>query len=190
MWLVPLFKNAVAQKDSLAIDDHGKYIYYKVVNQNANSGDIAYEHAQLFFKTVYDKSTLKLISHDDKNTSLVGEGGFLVSKKLSVAKHDDGRITCKIFVEIKEGKYRYWFTDFEFTPYDRDRYNNYVPVNSLVIDMEKAKKRYPDTDVDHYLDECAKFAQQIGNKLQQYIIGIPKAKADTGKKVIHIDKVF
>lgn len=186
---VCLGKIAIAQKDSLAFDDRGKYIYYKVVNVANNNADALFGKALVFFKSAFDKNTLKLTSQDGKAASLTGEGYFLVSKKLSMAKHDDGKITCKVTIEIKDSKYRYWLTDFVFTPYQRDRYNNMVPQLGLDVDMEKANKQYDKADVEHYLDECGAFSKRVGKKLEQFMVEAPKAKKDTvAKKVISINK--
>lgn len=183
------FHSTMAQKDSLAFDDQGKYTYYKLVNAGNNTADVLYARALVFLKSAYSKNTLKLAGQNVKDKHLGGEGILLVSKKSSLAKHDDGRINCKLNIDVKEGKYRYWFTDFVFTPYTRDRNNNFVPVPSQEIDMEKAATKFDNKDVDHYLDECGKFAKQVGAELQKYMVAAPIAKKDTVvKKVIHIDK--
>jgi hypothetical protein len=187
--LVLVGKMATAQKDSLAFDDHGKYIYYKVVNAGANNANVLYTRAESFLKAAYDKTTLKLLSQDVNAKSLIGEGNVMVAKTGSLSKHNDGRITCKLNVEVKDMKYRYWFTDFVYTPYKLDRYNNYVPEIGLDVEMEKAAKRLSQKDTDHYLDECARFARQMGAKLQLYMAAAPVVKKDTvAKKVISINK--
>ena len=186
---IALCKIAAAQKDSLATDEHGKYIYYKVVNSGSAASTVLYNRALDFFTNAYDKNTLKLISQDTKTMSLSGEAIFMVSKKSAIAKHDDGRINCKVVVEVKDSRYRYWFTDFVFTPYVRDRYNNYVPQTGFDIPIEKAESKYDKKDITHYLDECAAFAKTAGKKLEQYMHGMPVAKKDTvAKKVISINK--
>jgi hypothetical protein len=182
-------KIAIAQKDSLAVDEHGKYIYYKVVNSGTNTADVLYARASAFFKTAYDKNTLKLIKEGAKAMALIAEGNIMVSKSGSIAKHNDGRVVCKLTVEIKDSKYRYWLTDFVYTPYERDRYNNYVPKAGVDITLEKADNLIEKKDLDHYLDECAKFSKRVGAKLQQAMAAIPVAKKDTvAKKVISINK--
>ncbi|MBW4890789.1 DUF4468 domain-containing protein [Mucilaginibacter sp. HMF5004] len=182
-------KMAMAQKDSLALDDHGKYIYYKVVTAANNSAGVLYARALTSIKRSADGRRLKLLSEDAKNTSFVCDGNFLVSKVTSLAKHDDGGITCKLNCEVKDGKYRYWFTDFVFTPYMRDRYNSYVPQIGLDIPIEKIEKKYDKKDVDHFMDECAAFAIGKGRLLEGYMQAEPVAKKDTvTKKVITINK--
>ena len=188
---VVVAKLALAQKDSLAFDDHGKYIYYKVVNAAAGTNaNVLYGRCLAWFNATADKKTLKLTKPDAGNTACAGGGVFTVSKKGSLGKHEDGGVTYKLFVEIKDGKYRYWFTDFVYTPYQRDRYNNYVPVAGLEIPIEKADTKEDKKDVEHYLDECAAFAIRTGKKLEQYMAQQPQAaKKDTvAKKVIRINQ--
>ncbi len=181
-------KASIAQKDSLAIDDHGKYIYYKVVNLEKYNADTLYSRAQYFFKNGYDKNTLKLAVQDNKNTSITGLGAFPVSKRSGLARHQDGAVSYKLIVEVKGTKYRYWLTDFIFTPYHRDRYNNYIADNGLVIPFEVLGKKISSKDMDDYFDQTAAFSKQLGDKLKQYMLQGNLLKKDASPKVISINK--
>jgi len=187
---IALFETASAQKDSLAFDEHGKYIYYKVV---ANKGDanVLMVRGLDFFSMPYNRDEFKITAKDANTHTFEVKGFFVVSKASSLAKHDDGKIAYTFNVETKDQKYRYWVTGFVFTPYYKDRYDNIVPQPGVDIPMEEITKKVETRDANHYLDECAKFAKQVGGKLQQYMItaSVPKAKKDTvGKKVIDTKK--
>jgi hypothetical protein len=179
---------AVAQKDSLAFDEHGKYIYYRVVNQGKDDAAVLYHRALDFTKKAYDANALKSSILDEKSTTIDGGGYFTVSKALSLAKHEDGRILYKLHIEIKGQKYRYWLTGFAFIPYIKDRYNNMVPQPGVEIPMEDISKKAEARDAAHYLDECAAFSKKLGAKLKQYMDAEPVAKKDDGKKVIDTKK--
>ncbi len=179
---------ADAQKDSLAVDDHGKLVYYKVVNSGTVIADVLYARALAFAKS-YDKNVLKITKQDAKAMTMVAEGAIPVAKSGSLSKHTDGAVSCKLNIEVKDSKYRYWFTDFVYTPYERDRYNNYVPKAGMDVALEKADKQLEKKDISHYLDESAMFSRQTGAKLQQYMAAKAVAKKDTtSKKVISISK--
>jgi hypothetical protein len=83
--------SASAQADSLVIDENNKYIYYQVVEQPASSADSLQARAIVFAKKAFTTSKLKF-KDSDKGT-IRATGGVLVSKKSSVAMHEDARIT-------------------------------------------------------------------------------------------------
>jgi hypothetical protein len=184
-----LFKTATAQKDSLAFDEHGKYIYYKVVGMDKYSADTLYKRSLSFFKNYVDSKTLKLTEQDAKDGNLTGTG-FLVVYKPSLAKHPDAQIGYQFKMEIKDGKYRYWLTDFVFKPYYRDRYNNYVTDNNIEVPLEKTSKNFSEKDRNHYLDEAALYAREMGDRLKVALARNPVTviKKEPAKKVISIGK--
>lgn len=188
LFCIALTKLSFAQKDSLAFDEHGKYIYYKIVNVDKYTADTLYKKSLQFLKNAYDKKTLKLTSEDAKNTAITGEGFFVFNKKQSLAKHPDGQISYQLKLEIRDHKYRYWLTNFVYKPYYRDRYNNYVPDNGIDIPLEKSSKKLSEKDLNNYLDECAMFSRQLGDGLKKSILAGPASKKEAPKKVISINK--
>lgn len=178
-------KMAMAQKDSLAFDEQGKYIYYRVLVANTNEAETLNLRVAAFFKSA---SLLKLLGFNEAKQTFDGEGYFVVSKPSSLGKHDDGKITYKLRIEIKGEKYRYWLSNFVFTPYYKDRYNNMVPQPGVEIPIENISKKIETRDAAHYLDECAAFGKKLGTKLKQYMDAQPVAKKDDGKKVIDTKK--
>lgn len=169
---VLLAKNASAQKDSLAFDENDKYIYYQTVTQEGLSADTLYSRGLYFFKLAYPKDKLKLSTTDKAQGVLVGSSGFLVSKKSFVTTHEDGEITYTLRVEVKDNKYRYWFTDFVYVPYQRNRYNVYEPVPGLTIPMEKAKDKLDKRDVAEFLNRILLNSRKVGGVLRLYMLKI------------------
>ncbi|WP_448700041.1 DUF4468 domain-containing protein [Mucilaginibacter sp. AW1-3] len=180
-------KPAMAQKDSLATNEHGKYIYYHVVNLNKDNADILLVRALDFFDMPGNKANFKVTDKDANTHTIDGTGFFTVSSSLSLAKHDDGKITFKLHIEIKEQKYRYWLTDFVFIPYYKDRYNNLVPQPGVEIPMENITKKINNKDAGHYLDECGTFSIKFGARLKKQMESAP-VKTSNGKKVIVTEK--
>ncbi|NHA04374.1 DUF4468 domain-containing protein [Mucilaginibacter sp. HC2] len=169
---VLLAKSASAQKDSLAFDENDKYIYYQTVTQEGLSADTLYSRGFYFFKSAYPKDKLKLSTTDKAQGVLVGSSGFLVSKKSFVTTHEDGEITYTLRVEVKDNKYRYWFTDFVYVPYQRNRYNVYEPVPGVTIPMEKAKDKLDKRDVTEFLNRILQNSRKVGGVLRSYMLKI------------------
>lgn len=189
---IALSKTVVAQKDSLAFDERGKRLYYKVEVLNKYSADVLYKRSLQFFTDLSKDKTFNITEQDADNTSIKGSGFFIVYKP-SLAKHPDGQVSYTLKMEVKETKYRYWLTDFVYTPYFRDRYNTYVPDKGITVAMEKPSKILDEKDLNKFLNDSGLFARQLGDKLKKYILTENKAsvkKDTTTKKVIHIDKNF
>jgi hypothetical protein len=175
-----LAKFTFAQQDLLSFDEHNKYIYYQVADAPGPLLDTLHARGLNFLKTYYPKIKLKPVA-EGKNIS--GEGKFLVYGGVSVLKHEKGEITYQLNIEFKDQKYRYWLTGFIFTPYQRDRYENFVPQQGIYIPLETALTKFDKKDVDGYLDETGAFCKQFGDRLKQFILNTPK-KEEITKKVV------
>jgi hypothetical protein len=160
--------SVLAQADTLALDENNKFIYYQVVQQPGTTADTLYTMAALFLKKAYPKDRLKAVKTDKVNLTLNASGGVLVSKKSMIAMHEDASVGFNFVVEIKDGKYRYWFTDFVVTPYERDRYANYVPVAGKNYPLEKASGKLSVGDYNGYLKKVLANCREIGAILKSY----------------------
>jgi hypothetical protein len=163
-------KTACAQKDSLAFDEHDKYIYYQTGSKPGLSADSLYNRGLYFIKTAYPKSKLTMVTADKSEGVITGKGSFLVSKKAFITTHEDGAISFSLRMEVKDSKYRYWFTDFVYTPYQRNRYNVYEPVPGVTIPMEHAQGKIDKDDFAVYLDKILLNSKQIGGTLKAYML--------------------
>jgi len=181
--LVLFAGSASAQKQLLALDEHNQYIYYQVVDMPGHSADTLYTRGLNFLSSMDPKVK---ITHGSANNSktLSGQGKFLTYGGLSITKHVIGEITYTINVECKDGKYRYWLTGFVFTPYQRDRYGNFVPQQGIDIPLEKASSKYSKKDADNYLDQTGAFSKDAGDRLKVYMLKISTIKKDTETKKI------
>ena len=158
---------ASAQADSLVMDENNKYIYYQVVAQPASSADTLQARAIAFAKKAFEASKLKF-KNSDKGT-IHATGGVLVSKKSSVAMHEDARIDYTMTIEVKDNRYRYWFTDFVIVPYARDRYANFVPVSGKDVKLENGLSILSKKDFDGYTAKLFANIKNIGNRLTTYM---------------------
>lgn len=158
---------ASAQADSLVMDENNKYIYYQVVAQPASSADTLQARAIVFAKKAFVASKLKF--KDVNKGTIRATGGVLVSKKSSIAMHEDARIDYTMVIEVKDNKYRYWFTDFVIVPYQRDRFANFVPVSGKDVALEKGMSILSKKDFDGYTAKLFANIKDIGNRLTTYM---------------------
>lgn len=179
---VLLFARAsYAQKELLSFDENNKYIYYQVADVPALPKDTLLARASYFLKSDYSK--MKLSYTADPNL-LNGRGKFLVYGGGGLLKHEHGGISYTLNIECKDQKYRYWLTGFVFTPYQRDRYGNFVPEPGKEIPLESILKKLDKKEAGAYLDETGTFCKQLGEKLKSQM-----ARAFTPKKAGIIKKI-
>jgi len=173
-------KAAFAQKDSLSFDEHNKYIYYKVVDEPGLGLDTLQTRALYFLKTAYPK-----IKVDKTSTAanIIGSGVFLIYNGTAVVKTQDGQISYSCYIECKDQKYRFWLTDFVYTPYKTDRYGNSVPVPGGDIVLENSSK-FDKKQLDNCLNQVGTFSKQFGDKLKQYMVRVSAAPPKQEKKKV------
>jgi len=172
-----------AQKSLLSIDENNKYIYYQVVDRPGVSADSLHKNAALFMNDFYPK---------EKSLQLSSAGVSVKDKFLtytSLVKHENGEMTYALNIECKDGKYRYWITDFVFTPYEKNRYGMFTAVNGVTIPLEKASDKLVKKDVEGYFEQTGAFCKQLGDKLKKYMVeGKAQPKVDKLVKKIVTDK--
>jgi len=161
-----LFNTAFAQKALLAQDESNKYIYYWVVDQPGAAKDSLGGKAKNFVKQAFKKSNPALAG----DSLLTIKDKFLTYSVLTIARHESGEIDFVLNIECKDNKYRYWFTDFIFKPYQKDRYGVFVPVNGIEIPLEKASAKLDKKELDTYLDQTGAYCKQTGDNLQAFMI--------------------
>jgi len=177
-------KIGFAQQNLLSFDEHNKYIYYQVVNMPGLQADSLHERGLYFLKTAYPKTTLKSTTP----AAVAGEGKFLIYGGVSVLKHEKGEMSYQVNIEFKDQKYRFWLTGFVFTPYQRDRYGNFVPQPGINIPMESALTKLEKKDADSYLDETGAFCKQWEEKLKLFMLKAPAQKKEEITKKVVTDK--
>jgi hypothetical protein len=155
-------KTASAQHDLLSFDEHNKYIYYQVADMPGISADTLYQRAWQFLRSAYHKSNLKQVAPG----AISGEGKFVTYEGASVLKHENGEISYQLNIEFKDQKFRFWLTDFVFTPYQRDRYGNFVPQVGVDIPLESITDKLEKKDAADDLDAAGAFCKRWGEKLK------------------------
>jgi len=123
-----------AQEKQFPKDDNGKFIYYKVVDSQMACKAVLLERAKHFIYSSH-KKLMKLESSTD--TSILAKGKLIIDKTILVAGHPSGEVNYHFVFEARAGKYRFWLTDFEYIPYQRDRYGNFIAATNISTPLEK-----------------------------------------------------
>ncbi|WP_162996947.1 DUF4468 domain-containing protein [Mucilaginibacter kameinonensis] len=174
---------AFAQKDSLALDENNKYIYYKTVDQPGAVADTLYDRGLYFFKKAYPAKALKLTKADKDGNALTGTGSFLINKKGLVGNSEGGEMAYTLRVEVKDGKYRYWLTDFVYQPYQRNRYGNAEFMHGKDVALEKASEKLSKADFNACLNQVVISSKHVGDNLKAYMLKTSSLEKHDVKKV-------
>jgi hypothetical protein len=172
---------AMAQKELLSFNEQNKYIYYQVVEQPGLSADTLQARALYFLKSAYP---LNKIKKGETSGNFTGSGKFLIISSMSVIKHVYGEVNYTYFIECKDGKYRYWLTDFVYTPHKTDRYGNSVPEQGIEIPLETGAAKLEKHEYGVTLDETGTYSKQFGDKLKQYIVKASALSPVSAKKKV------
>lgn len=125
--------NLSAQQKQFSKDDQGKFIYYKVVDSQQADKNTLVLRAKDFVDS--RKKGLKLQSESD--SALLAKGTLIIDKTILVVGHPSGEVNYNLTFEARSGKYRFWLTDLEYIPYQRDRYGNFVAITNIATPLEK-----------------------------------------------------
>ncbi|MEO3407912.1 DUF4468 domain-containing protein [Mucilaginibacter sp. CAU 1740] len=176
--------SAFAQKDSLALDENNKYIYYKTADQSGAVADTLYDRALSFLTKAYTKKELKLVKADKSGNALNGAGVFVINKKNFFGGNSEGgELAYTIKVEVRDNKYRYWLTDFVYQPYQRNRYGNSEIMHGKDIALEKASDKLSKADFNTCLNQVLISSKQVGDKLKTYMLKASSVEHHDVKKV-------
>lgn len=145
-------------------DDRGKLIYYEVVALKAVPSDSLNSRLAAFFKKS-DKS-LKVKSSLTDST-VQASGKMIIYKNALVLSRPSGEVLYNFYVETREGKYRFWLTDFGFIPYQRDRYSNFVPSTTVAVPLERKPGKLNATEWAGYVKATTREANAIAARFKE-----------------------
>ncbi|WP_051189752.1 DUF4468 domain-containing protein [Daejeonella oryzae] len=184
-FFIPAYSYSQPFENDLLLDERGKYIYYEVVDVPQISKDSLSKRSLYFFK----KKNLKLkTSFLQADSLLNGAGKFILNKEALVLSHPKGEMVFTFTCEIKEGKYRYWLTDFKFLPYQRDRYGNFVPLITNYTPLEKDPGKLNALEWKNTIGTTAEQSKKIGESFKKYLAGEYSTSENTNKSKTLIGK--
>jgi len=132
--IITLFSATLfAQQKQFTTDDDGKFIYYKVVDSQKVSKGIIVQRTRDFVAA--QKKSIKIVIATDSSVS--AKGTLVIDKTVLVVGHPSGEVNYNLVVQARDKKYRFWLTDLEFIPYQRDRYGNFIATTTIGTPLEK-----------------------------------------------------
>jgi hypothetical protein len=146
--LVISFHPSQAQDVMLPQDETGHIVFYEVVEADSFTQEELLDNAQEFARKTLGKKKIKPVLTDTAGSILVKDASFKVYEKM-ITKRIDGIIHYIFKVEVKDGKYRYFFSDFTFQPYERNRYGKFEPVSGKYKPLEEDFKGNRKSWEDH-----------------------------------------
>lgn len=152
-------------------DERGKYIYYELVEKSPIPADSLNYRALQFLK--HKKLTLV----KQGAAVLGGSGKMVINKTAFVLTHPSGEVVYNFAFEIKEGKYRFWLTDFVFIPYKRDRYSNFVPSTLKGIPLENNPGKLNAGEWASYVDAVGNHASIFADEFKNYLAATQQKKS-------------
>lgn len=147
-------------------DETGKYTYYEVV-ATAISPDSLRARIQRFIQK--QKKELRFATVTNAK-ELIANGKLIIRKSMAMLSHPSGEITYRLYFEANEGKYRFWLSDFEFFPYQKDRYGNFVSSTTVGIPLETESKKWNADQWDEYRLQTSKYAEEFAVRLKDHLL--------------------
>ncbi|SOD14577.1 DUF4468 domain-containing protein [Pedobacter xixiisoli] len=147
-------------------DETGKYTYYEVVKSTIKDDSLK---MRLLSFLANNRKEIKLRTTSDGKL-ITANGKLIIQKSLAVISHPSGEINYQFNFETGDGKYRFWLTDFEFIPYQKDRYGNFVPSTTVGIPLEKEPKKSAADQWQDYLQQSSAYAANFAVRLKDYLI--------------------
>ena len=162
-------------------DETGKYIYYEVVNVSLSEDSLKLRTLDFITK---NKKEIKLKSGKEAN-AVTATGKIVINKSLAMLSRPSGEITYTFNFEINEQKYRFWLSNFEFIPYQKDRYGNFVPSTTVGVPLEKEPKKSNAEQWEDYRLQATKYATTFAKRFKDHLankVAAPKQAPE--KKVV------
>lgn len=145
-------------------DETGKYTYYEVV-----STVVPQDSLQARIQRFIQKQKLKPAAVANSK-ELIANGKLVIRKSMALLSHPSGEIAYRLYFEANNGKYRFWLSDFEFFPYQKDRYGNFVPSTAVGIPLETEAKKWNADQWDEYRLQTSKYAAEFAARLKDHLI--------------------
>jgi len=151
------------QDKPLPFDERGKLIYYEVIADTKTPKDSLVSRAKAFFESDVKKYKISSIKGD---SLLQATGKMMISKSALGMARPMGAVDYNFYVEVKEGKYRFWLTDFVFVPYMRDRYGNFVPTTTIGTPLEREQGKLREAEWLGYQKITAREAKTLAEQFK------------------------
>lgn len=161
-----------AQKNLLALNEQNHYTYFMVKPAPATLNADAL--AKYIKKNVAGVKTAEAVA---ETGGVTGKGIVLVYKQGLVTSQEEGQISYNLSVDFKDNKYRLILTDFAFTPYQRNRYGVFAPVDGSITPLEEGSVKISAKQLEAYLDKLGAYGAKFGKQVNDYVTNPAAVKA-------------
>jgi hypothetical protein len=128
------------------------------------------------------QNKFEVIEEDPLGGKILAKTNFIVYSEKGVLAKPNGDFTYDIIIDLKEGKYRYSFTNFIFRRYKQDRQDllKYIP--------EKSRKPIEDTKAPGWKKQWSRDKLQVNNRVNEHIASLREAMKYIAPKPIEAPK--
>lgn len=122
-------------------DENGKIIFYGVVKADSvPARDTLWRYSQTWIRSILNEKGDKVTFEEMLSGTIEAQVSYLAYVESIISKIPHGKISYKVSLDIKDKKYRYTFTDFEFQEYKQSKQDfKYYPVNGKPTPMDKER---------------------------------------------------
>ena len=161
------------QKALLSLNEKNQYTYFVVKPVPANPNKQAL--------SAYIKKADTGVEFLEVNNEggIEGKGIVLVYKQGLVTGQEEGQLAYNLTIDFKDDKYRLIMTDFKFTPYQRNRYGVFAPVNNIGTPLEKMEGKVTAKQMNAYLDKLGSYGAKLSQQVTDYLTNPAAIKAKT-----------
>jgi hypothetical protein len=100
---------------------------------------------------------------------VAGRGIILVYKQGLITGQEEGQLAYNVKIDFKENKYRLILTNFLFTPYQRNRYGIFAPINNVGNPLEKMEGKLTAKQMNGYLDKLGSYSAKFSQAVSDYL---------------------
>lgn len=167
---------AHAQYPKSNIDTTAKFTLTEVIKVDSLNRFELYKKAGKWI----ENQKFEVIEEDPIEGKFIARNKIIVYTDKSVLAKPNGDFHHDVLIEIKDGKYRYSFTNFVYRQYKLDRNLKYVPV--------KGKKPIEDTKAPGWSKQWSKNKLQVNNQVNEYIHSLKEAMKYVHPKPVITEK--
>jgi hypothetical protein len=186
--LLSVYAATIHAQPAMPADDLGRFLYQEVVPMNGYPASLLYGNARNFMQELSvraDRS--KYYSEQEDSLTVYNRGSFGMSNMYTIGKRTDGIVIFDMTVEVKEEKFRYTISNFQYREFERNRYGKFVPANKRDIPLERLPSGLQKKQWEANLEKTDELIQALILELKEKMAFSPKSKSVKKAKKDNID---
>lgn len=166
------------QAQILPLAENGKVTFTEIVKLDSTySATLLMNNANRWVKLLRNEDKKPMSIKSDSN-SIKGSNNYLVyveTFKIGVLKKTSGHISYDFLIEIKQGRYKYTFTNFVFHYYDTNRLNSY---DYLTPKPNGKTKKLEEKNAGGWIGTWRAHKVTTRDKMEEYTTNLKKMMAE------------